>query len=140
MSKFYSGIDGSLSVDGVKLGKARNWQFSTELEALDTTTLGDSQRYYRGGRQQSGGSCVLFWYAKDNGQLDGKPLIGALIQTGTVDPTKKYKLRLGSASMVVEVDALITSASVEAQPGQVMAAQLAFVACGPLTEVNLGGL
>jgi len=140
MGKFYTGIEGSLSVDGVKVGKVRDWRFSGEAEALEVTTLGDYARNYTLGRQSHSGSCSLFWYANDNGQVEAKPLVGAILRTGRVDPDKKYHLRLTSSNLAYEFDAVITTVETGAQAGDVIQAGISFTVCGELLAVNLGGL
>lgn len=140
MGKFYTGIEGSLSVDGVKVGKVRDWRLTGEVEPLDATTLGDYASTYIAGRQRYTGACNLFWYASDDGTLEGRPLVGAIMRTGQVDPNKKHRLRLSSANVAYEFDALITTVETGAQAGDVIQAGIAFSACGPLLEVNLGGM
>jgi len=140
MGKFYTGIEGSLSVDGVKVGKVRDWRFSGEAEALEVTTLGDYARSYTLGRQSHGGSCSLFWYANDQGTLEAKPLLGSILRTGRVDPDKKYRLRLTSSNLAYEFDAVITTVETGAQAGDVIQAGISFTVCGELLAVNLGGL
>jgi len=43
MAKFYTGRDGSLLLDGVTQAKVTSWSFSSDLETLETTTLGESR-------------------------------------------------------------------------------------------------
>lgn len=140
MGKFYNGIEGSLSVDGAQIGKVRDWRFTADVEALDVTTLGDYSVNYMPGRQRYSGACNLYWYSTDEGKLESKPLVGAILTTGKVDPDKKYRLRLASSNLVYEFDALITNVSTGAQAGDVIQAGIAFNVCGPLRQVNLGGL
>lgn len=139
MAKYYSGIEGKLSVDGVAISRVATWNFSSEVEALDRTTLGDSARKYCAGRQMSAGTCTFFYYEASDGKIEARPLLGALIQTGTVPQDKTYRLKLASAGRSVEFDAVITSVETAAAPGSVMQASVAFAVTGPLIEASLGG-
>lgn len=140
MAKFYTGIEGSLSVDGVKIGKVRDWSFSGEADAIETTHLGEYGRQYIAGRQSHSGSCTLFWYANSDGAVEGRPLIGALLRTGHISPTERFTFRLESANVALEFQALVTRVETGVSPGSVMQASIGFVVCGELTEANLGGV
>lgn len=139
MAKYYSGIEGKLSVDGVAIGRVASWNFSSEIEPLDATTLGDVSRKYRVGRQASSGSCTFFYYAAADGQIEARPLLSALIRTGRVPVDQTYRLKLASSDRSVEFDAVITSVQTGASAGGVMQASVEFVANGPLLEASLGG-
>lgn len=139
MGQFYSGINASLSVDGIKLGKVKSWSFSASSQLLDTTTLGDSVKTQRHGNQSFSGSAELLYYVNESGQLEGKPLIGSLIRTGTVPSDQTYRMKLATAERSVEFNAVVNSVSIGAQAGDVMAASIAFDVNGPLVEASLGG-
>lgn len=140
MGRFYTGLEGSLTVNGVKIGKVRDWSFSGDAEAIETTHLGEYGRQYIAGRQSHAGSCSLFWYANSNGEIEGRPLIGALLRTGHVSPTERFTFRLESSNMALEFQALVTHVETGVSPGDVMQASVAFTVCGELSEVNLGGI
>jgi hypothetical protein len=139
MGKVYTGIEGSLFVDGQKVGKVRKWTFDGDAEALETTTLGDYAPTYRYGRQSYAGRCTLYYYRNKTGVIEGKTLFGALLRTGRIDPDQKYRLRLVAADRSVEFDALITSFGIGAEQGDVMSADVSFVVSGPLIEASMGG-
>lgn len=139
MAKYYNGIEGKLSVDGVAIGRVASWDFSTEIEALDVTTLGDASKVYRTGRQSSSGSCAFFYYAAADGHIEARPLLSSLIRTGRVPTNQTYRLKLASADRSVEFDAVVTSVQTGASAGGVMQASVSFVATGPLLEASLGG-
>ena len=139
MGKVYTGIEGSLFVDGAKVGKVKSWDLAGSAETLSTTTLGDYAPTYRYGRQAYSGSCTLYYYRNETGVIEGKTLFGALLRTGRIDPEQKYRLRLVAADRSVEFDALITSFSISATQGDVISADVSFVVSGPLIEASLGG-
>jgi len=138
MAKFYTGTDGSLSVDGTKIGKVSGWSFDGAVE-LETTTLADSVTAYRAGRQSYSGSCEVLYYANDQGQLTAAPLLGDVLRTGAVPPDQKRRLELTAGNRKLSFDALITSVSTGLQVGDVMRASVSFVVCGPLVDASLGG-
>jgi hypothetical protein len=139
MAKFYTGTDGNLSIDGAKVGKVSSWSFDGSVEALSTTTLGDSAATYRAGRQSYSGSCEVLYYANDQGQLTAAPLLGDVLRTGAVPPDQKRRLELTAGNRKLSFDALITSVSTGLQVGDVMRASVSFVVCGPLVDASLGG-
>ena len=139
MAKFYTGIEGKLSVDGVAISRVASWSLNREVEAIDRTRLDDSARRYCNGRQMSAGTCSFYYYESDDDTLEAKPLLGALIRTGTVPRDQTYRLKLASANRSVEFDAVITSVETSAAPGSVMQANVAFSVTGPLLEASLGG-
>ncbi len=87
MAKFYTGRDGSLLLDGVTQAKVTSWSFSSDLETLETTTLGESQRSYTPGVQGASGSATLLYYRADDGRNDAGALLKKLINTNTAGIT-----------------------------------------------------
>ena len=140
MGKFYTGLQGALRVDRVPVGRVRDWRFSGQVETLETTNLGDFARDYVPGRQSYAASCTAFWYADDAGVLQGKSMFAAVLQTGQVDPNKRYVIEMTSSNILYKFNAIVSSIETGAQVGDVMQASVTFQICGPLTEVNLGGL
>jgi hypothetical protein len=139
MAKYFNGIEGKLSVNGVAIGRVREWSINTEVDTLATTTLADYAHTARLGRQSCSGSCTVLYYETDQGVLAAKPLIGTLIRTGQVPPTTTYRLKLECGSRSVELDAFVISVSTGAAVGDVMAATIGFVANGPIAQASLGG-
>jgi hypothetical protein len=139
MGKVYTGIEGSLFVDGQKVGKVRNWTFDGDAEALETTTLGDYAPTYRYGRQSYAGSCTLYYYRNEADSIEGKTLFGTVLRTGKIDPDQKHRFKLVAGDRSLEFDALVTSVGLGAEQGDVMSADVSFVVSGPLIEASMGG-
>ena len=139
MGKVYTGIEGSLFVDGAKVGKVKNWDLAGSAETLSTTTLGDYAPTYRYGRQAYSGSCTLYYYRNETGVIEGKTLFGTLLRTGKIDPDQKHRFKLVAGDRSLEFDALVTSVGLGAEQGAVMSADVSFVVSGPLIEASLGG-
>ena len=139
MGKIYTGIEGSLFVDGAKVGKVKSWDLAGSAETLPTTTLGDYAPTYRYGRQSYDGSCTLYYYRNEADSIEGKTLFGAVLRTGKIDTAQKHRLKLVAGDRSLEFDALVTSVGLGAEQGDVMSADVSFVVSGPLIEASMGG-
>ena len=138
MSKFYTGRDGKMLLGASELGKVTNWTLQGDLETLETTSLGESQRSYVPGVQSFSGSATLLYY-KDGTKNDASTLLREVIKTGSVTTPVTLTLRLvdGTANSDATLSAYITSASLGASVGEVSAAQISFQATGALTTATL---
>lgn len=139
MAGFYSGIDGSLLVDGVAVGKVKQWDFRSDAEVLVTTTLSSAAPTYCHGRAGHNGSCTLLYYENPDASVDGRPLIGSLTRTGAVPTGQVFRLELVARQRSVVFDALVTSVRLSSLAGRVMEANIDFVVTGLLSEASLGG-
>ena len=143
MAKFYTGRDGSLLLDGVTQAKVTSWSFSSDLETLETTTLGESHRSYTPGVQGANGSATLLYYKADDGSNDAGALLKKLINTntaGTADAdTVVFTLRYASGDINndIKFNAYVTAASFGSNVGEVASAQISFQGTGALTEASL---
>ena len=139
MSVFYSGINGSLSVDGKRLGKVTDWTLNGSAETAEVTKLDDYAPRYRTLRQSYSGDCSVFYYKDDNDSIESAGLIGGVIRTGRIDPDQTYEIELRSSDMALKFDAVLTDVRLGASAGDVMKAEVSFNVNGPLTSVELGG-
>ena len=143
MAKFYTGRDGSLLLDGVTQAKVTSWSFSSDLETLETTTLGESQRSYTPGVQGASGSPTLLYYRADDGRNDAGALLKKLINTNTAGITNAdtvvFTLRYahGDINNDIKFTAYVTAASFGSNVGEVASAQINFQVTGALTEASL---
>ncbi len=129
----HSGRDGSLFVDGQKLAKVSSWALTSNVEALDVTSLADEARDYTAGIKSASGSCSI-WYYEDAPAV----LLSKVIKVGGIrDDKDKVRLRLRWGEHVVAFDALITSGEIACRVGEVMQAQLSFSVCGDLRRAEL---
>ena len=80
---FYSGQNGRMTIkEGskfVKLAKVTNWQLSTTMQGLRTTTLEDTDSTFANGLRTTTGRCRLFYY-DDNNSNSCSTLIKKLIK------------------------------------------------------------
>jgi hypothetical protein len=141
MAKVYTGRDGRLLLSGDTLVKVTNWTLQAELETLETTTLGDGQRSYVPGVQSFSGSATLLYYVDTDNTNDASTLLRKLVRTGSVTSSDTVTLTLrladGAANNDVTLTAYIASASIAAAVGEVVSAQISFVATGALTTASI---
>jgi len=141
MAKFYTGRDGRLLIGDNTLVKVTNWQLSAELETLETTTLGDSQRTYVPGLQSFSGSANLMYYVDDDNTNDASTLLRKVIKTSAVTTADTVSLTLrltdGGTNNDVTLTAYITSANIGSSVGEVVTAQISFQGTGALTTASI---
>lgn len=141
MLKAYTGRDGRLLIDGSEQIKVTSWSLTGNLEALETTSLGDSQRTYAPGVQEFSGSASLLYYSNETGRNDAATALKKILKISGVSDTDTVNLRLrfvqGNTNNDVSFNAWITSVSFGATVGEVSSAQINFQATGALTAVTI---
>jgi hypothetical protein len=141
MLKAYTGRDGRLLIDGSEQIKVTSWNLTGNLEALETTSLGDSQRTYAPGVQEFSGSATLLYYSDATGRNDAATALKKILRVGGVSDTDTVNFRLrfmqGNTTNDVSFDAWVTSVSYGASVGEVSSAQISFQATGALTAVTI---
>lgn len=141
MAKVYTGRDGRLLIDGVEQIKVTNWSMTGNLETLETTSLGDSQRTYVPGVQEFNGSATLLYYNDGTGRNDAATALKKVLKIGAVSESDTVDLRLrlveGNSNHDVRLTAYITSVSFGASVGEVSSAQISFQGTGALTAVTI---
>ena len=141
MAKVYTGRDGRLLIDGTEQIKVTNWSMTGNLETLETTSLGDSQRTYAPGVQDFSGSATLLYYNDGTGRNDAATALKKILKIAGVSDSDTVDLRLrlveGSSNHDVRLTAYITSVSFGASVGEVSSAQISFQGTGALTAVTI---
>ena len=141
MAQTFTGRDGRLLLGSDTLVKVTNWTLQADLETLETTTLGDSQRNYVPGVQSFSGSASLLYYIDADNTNDASTLLRKLVKTSgvTTSDTVSLTLRLTSdlGNNDVTLTAYITSASIGASVGEIVSAQINFQGTGALTTATL---
>ena len=141
MAKVFTGKDGRLLLDGVEQVKVTNWSLTGNLEMLETTSIGDSQRSYCPGVQEFSGSATLLYYSDDAGRNDAALALRKVLRIDGVSSgdTVDMRLRLaeGSTNRTVRLTTYITSVSFGASVGEVSSAQISFQGTGALMNVTL---
>jgi len=141
MAKVYTGRDGRLLIDGVEQIKVTNWSMTGNLETLETTSLGDSQRTYVPGVQEFNGSATLLYYNDGTGRNDAATALKKVLKIGSVSESDTVTMRLrlveNNSNHDVQLTAYITSVSFGASVGEVSSAQITFQGTGALTAVTI---
>ena len=141
MAKVYTGRDGRLLIDGTEQIKVTNWSLTGNLETLETTSLGDSQRTYVPGVQEFNGSATLLYYNDGTGRNDAATALKKILKIGSVSESDTVTMRLrlveGNANRDVQLTTYITSVSFGAKVGEVSSAQISFQGTGALTAVTI---
>lgn len=141
MAKVYTGRDGRLLLDDAEQIKVSNWSMTGNLEVLETTSLGDSQRTYVPGVQEFNGSASLLYYNDDTGRNDAATALKKVLKISGVSDTDTVDLRLrlveGNTNHDVRLTAYITSVTFGASVGEVSSAQITFQGTGALTAVTI---
>lgn len=149
---YFSGVNGSLEIDGKKAARVTNWSLSTTMATLGVTSLGDTDSVITQGIRSTSGSCTIFYYqeiAGDNKENAASDLINEIVkqQAGASEPgqaaesTKvRFKLQIAdgtNAGQYVTVDAFISSASIAVAVGEVVQASISFDVIGAPVEVSI---
>lgn len=142
MAKQYTGIDGALYADDVKIARVSNWSFSAQADTLETTSLGDYARDYVYGVQSFSGSATIFYYENDSNQIEGNTLLSDVIRT-TQTPTEpthvlELQFRNGSVNRSVKFKCALNSVEISATTGEIIQANISFTVCGSLAAATLG--
>ena len=82
MAKVYTGRDGVMQLAG-RPCQGRQFSVSSNLETLETTTLGDGVRSYSPGVTGYSGSATLLYYKDDSDAINTTDLLNKLMKTGT---------------------------------------------------------
>ena len=129
---YFSGRDGKITYDGVQLAKVASWSLSSQVEALEVTSLADFARDYTPGLKSASGGCTV-WYYNDA----PVSLLSKVVRTDAPSDADKLTMTLGFGEKSITFTCLLTGAELAMTVGEVMQAQLQFQVCGDLTGVVL---
>ena len=144
MAKVYTGRDGVMQLAGSTLAKVVNFAVSSNLETLETTTLGDGVRSYSPGVTGYSGSATLLYYKDDSNAINTTDLLNKLIKTGTAGVSSSDTVELtfrwvdGTDNNDIKLTAYITSATIGAATGDIVRAEIAFQGTGALATASIG--
>ena len=129
---YLAGKDGTLTCNGVRLAKVSSWGLTSQVEALEVTSLGDFARDYTPGLKSATGTCSIWLY--DDA---GKTLASKVIRSDAPTDADKVTLTLGFGTKSVTLSALITQADLQMAVGSVMQYSIQFQVCGSVTGAVL---
>jgi len=154
MGSFYSGNTGELQFGGPlqkPIGKVRDWQFTSSVQMLTTTTLGDTDDTVISGVRSQSGSFILYYYddPSDTSTVYASTVIGKLVKAATAYATDpgvaaenapfilRLKINKGTTGVWVEGEVLLNSVSMRMAVGEVSAAKCQFTVKGAFKEVTI---
>jgi hypothetical protein len=143
MARQYSGIDGNLLVDDVRVARVSSWSFTATADTLETTSLGDFARNYIYSIQSFSGTATIFYYENAANQIDGSGLLTDVVRTTAtpVEPTHVLELRFTGGNVAnrsVKFRCALNEVEITATTGEITQANISFTVCGALTTATLG--
>ena len=114
----------------VTVGKIRDIQFQLNRDALETTSLGDTDSKYRYGIRGTSGSGTLLYDPQDTAAVD---LVSRILSDSESLSGIKMILDNTSTAGTLEGDALITSVSAGVSVGDLVAMPVSFSISGKPT-------
>lgn len=140
-TRYFTGMDGALLVNGTRIAKITAWTLQAEAEVVETTVIDSQARTYVFGRQQWSGTCTALYYENNAGNLDTQPLLANTIRTAILSPTTTHTLELQlTSSRVFEATVLIQSATVQTSTDVAVEVSIAFTVTGLPTDATMGAV
>ena len=127
----FSGQDGVLVFNGETQVRVRNWSFTSNVDTLETTDLGDDARKYTAGLKTATATATIM-YHDDNNTL--RNILQTAVRSDT--PTS-HRLELRWDDKDCDFNAFITSVNVTCSVGEVMTADLSFQMTGDYLSLDL---
>jgi hypothetical protein len=129
---YYSGSDGSLYADGVRVARVANWSLTSSVEALKVTNLGDDAQRLTPGLKSASGSCTLFYHDDDPA-----PILSRVVKRGRATDDEIMALSLRFGDKRIDLDALFTQTTVACNVGSVMQVAAQFSSTGDYGDLEL---
>lgn len=158
MASFFTGVNGSLELEGTKIAAVQSWSFTVNVQTADTSTLGATDTTIIPVKRTTTGSCRILYYQAELGTKSsgdsastfinkiGKARAtgeaGADLWQGNTDnenfSTLELKLDDGSSNgRKIEMRILITSLTVTMSVGEIFAADIQFQNNGAIKGIDL---
>ena len=140
---FYTGRSGSLTVEGKKVAKIRDWSLESTLELLSTNTIDSSFNTFTPGVKGATGSATILLYRLENESTAANTdafnvLRDSNIMTGdsaTESDLLTFELNASNAAADdIKFDGYITSASMSVSTGELSTVSINFTVDGKFTE------
>lgn len=131
---FLTGRNGSLKLSGSEISKIRDWTLNTNVNTIETTSLGDTATTYTAGLFSATGSATASYYT--SGTTNATNLLDKIAKTGAITDSDKVELtfQAGSGNSFT-ASGFISSASISASTDEVTTVSFDFTIDGPLTSV-----
>ena len=134
MAKYYAGQDGSVELGGVAVAKVVQWSLTANTDALEVTVLNEDVRTFTTGMRTAAGALTVLYY-------DDAPvkLLNQVNQDTTADSsiTSTARLKLKFDDKFLEFDAVLTSAELACDVGEVMRVNVNYTMSGDFVSKSL---
>jgi hypothetical protein len=134
---FYTGRTGSLSYNGRRVAKIRDFSLETTVELLSTNAVDSVVNTFTPGVKGATGSATLMYYRLETGEsaqfAQFTEMLSQLVRTGAITEAQRVLLSLnigGGGDDVVEFYAYITSAQLGASTGELSIVPIQFTMDG----------
>jgi len=123
-----TGAHGALRYQNVALAKCRNFSLDINRDALESTTLGSYDRTFVEGIRGATGSTTILY---DNDDTSAVQLLNSILSN--ISQQHQISLVLNTLmNKELQVNAIITQASVPVSVGEVTACSVNFTVTGPI--------
>lgn len=155
----FSGANGSLELEGVKIANVQNWSFTVNVQAADTSTLGTTDTTILPIKRTTTGSCRIFYYQEEAGSKSktnsASAFINKIAKARKNNDATNRNLKQGDdgnenfSDLRLKVDdgtstgreiymrILITSLTMAMTVGEIFAADIQFQANGVIAGLDL---
>tara|TARA_R110002020_G_scaffold62382_1_gene167062 strand:- start:577 stop:1056 length:480 start_codon:yes stop_codon:yes gene_type:complete len=156
----FSGANGSLELEGVKIANVQNWSFTVNVQAAETSTLGTTDTTILPIKRTTTGSCRILYYQENAGSKSktnsASAFISKIIKARKNDDATNRNLKQGSeaatenfSDLRLKVDdgsatgreiymrILITSLTMTMTVGEIFAADIQFQSNGVVAGLDL---
>jgi hypothetical protein len=124
-----TGTTAALIYQGKRLGKVTNFSINTQRQALDTSSIGDTDRTFVGGIRQSSGSATLHYDSQDSGT---RSLLADMFNSDSTPREMDFLINVGSGIGLRALQALITEIGTQVSVGDTTKCNISFQISGPL--------
>lgn len=126
-----TGNTGSLLYQGVRVAKVRNFNFSTQRGALDTTGVGETDRTFVTGVRQTQGTATILY---DPADPTTRSLISSIFDnSATTQPVLTFQINSGTGTGI-SANGILTEIGAAVNVGDVVAFNCNFQLSGPVTN------
>lgn len=149
---YFSGVNGSMLVDGKVAARVTSWTLSSSMATLSVSSLGDTDSVMTQGLRSTSGTCTVFYHQDISGDNTGNAA-SELFQRvskprfGDSEPGQAARAEKATFKLVVNdgtvsgkylvVEAHITSAATGIAVGAVVQADVSFTCIGAPKEVEI---
>lgn len=131
-TKAYTGVDGSFTFAGNDQTRVTAWTLEGSTNVLDKSEVGDTVVTNLVGLRSYSGSATIVYYKNDSGITN---IANKIFVSGSGSVTGQADFLWGNR--FIKFDAIISSFTISASAGEIVTAEISFVATGDLGSIDL---